>query len=101
METVHAEQLDALWTARGRPRVALMKVDVEGFETEVFSGAAEIIHANCPTIFFEDGSEKRPASDFLRRRFDYCAKLVQTNRWGAWDFVAVPCLWSGARVGPC
>ncbi|MBL9120082.1 MAG: FkbM family methyltransferase [Phycisphaerae bacterium] len=49
---VPTETLDALLASESR-RVAAMKVDVEGFEPEVFAGAEAILRAHRPVIVFE------------------------------------------------
>jgi len=45
--------LDSLWAEFGRPRVALVKVDVEGAELLVLDGAAELLRTCRPVLLVE------------------------------------------------
>ena len=45
--------LDSYWSEIGRPRVNAIKIDVEGAEHRVLSGAAEIVGNQRPIIFYE------------------------------------------------
>lgn len=50
---VPVHTLDALWIARGRPPVAVVKVDVEGAEPKVLAGARELISTCRPVVTVE------------------------------------------------
>lgn len=51
--------LDQLWSARGRPTVGAIKIDVEGGEFAVLRGASELIARDSPPILLEAwGSEQ-------------------------------------------
>lgn len=50
---VETAPLDAIWESVGSPPVSLIKIDVEGAETEVLEGARKLL-ANCrPTVVLE------------------------------------------------
>jgi FkbM family methyltransferase len=49
---VRCESLDELLTAESR-RVAAIKIDVEGYEAQVFAGAEKSIARHCPVLVFE------------------------------------------------
>lgn len=46
-EIVEAITLDDLWAEAGRPRVALLKIDVEGAEPLVLAGARALLESGC------------------------------------------------------
>lgn len=50
---VEISTLDAEWRALGCPQVSVIKIDVEGAETMVLGGAAELIRACQPAILLE------------------------------------------------
>jgi len=50
---VRQAPLDLLWAERGRPQVALLKIDVEGLEAEVLAGARQLIRENRPDLVVE------------------------------------------------
>jgi FkbM family methyltransferase len=50
---VEMTTLDAEWTKLGCPRVAVIKIDVEGWECEVLRGASQLIAAQRPGILLE------------------------------------------------
>jgi len=45
--------LDTEWIALGRPEVSVIKIDVEGWETEVLKGAGELMRVQRPRILLE------------------------------------------------
>jgi FkbM family methyltransferase len=45
--------LDAEWNALGCPAVSVIKIDVEGWESEVLAGAGELVAAQQPSILLE------------------------------------------------
>lgn len=51
--TVPVRRLDATISAADWKRTAIMKVDVEGFEKEVFQGATQLFETHRPPIVFE------------------------------------------------
>jgi len=51
--SVEATTLDAEWNLLGRPNVSLVKIDVEGWESEVLKGAAELLREQRPNILLE------------------------------------------------
>lgn len=50
---VEMTTLDAEWHRLGKPRVSLIKIDVEGAESEVLRGAAELLRAERPFVLLE------------------------------------------------
>ena len=51
-EVISVRQLDSVWNEHGRPKIAFVKIDVEGHEVQVFKGGVECLK-NIP-ILFED-----------------------------------------------
>jgi FkbM family methyltransferase len=54
--------LDAEWDALGRPKVSVIKIDVEGWESEVLAGAGELVSAQRPSILLEWNAANLAAS---------------------------------------
>ena len=50
---VQTTTLDAEWRALGRPEVAVIKIDVEGWETSVLKGAEELLLCQKPAVLLE------------------------------------------------
>jgi FkbM family methyltransferase len=50
---VPCRRLDSLWEELGRPRVALVKIDVEGAELSVLDGARELLQSSRPVLLVE------------------------------------------------
>lgn len=66
--TVDVVPLDALFLQPGQPRIDVIKIDVEGFESEVLAGAEKLIASQQPLILIEVANElldakKRSAKD--------------------------------------
>ncbi len=55
-------RLDTVWRELGRPDPALLKVDVEGAEAQVFAGAEEMLAATSPLVMFEISACARAAT---------------------------------------
>jgi FkbM family methyltransferase len=53
MSVAKAFTLDEIWIAAGRPRVSMIKVDVEGGEHAVLLGAAQLIEQSRPALLVE------------------------------------------------
>ena len=91
-EEIYALNLDEVWTARGRPRIPLIKIDVEGHEVPVFKGAAALLHQERPAIVFEDrtgASRGGRTVAHLKSLGFYCVqKLLPHSK--NYDFVALP-----------
>lgn len=51
--TVPVTTLDSEWEDAGRPRVSVIKIDVEGAELQILEGARQCIEANRPYILIE------------------------------------------------
>jgi FkbM family methyltransferase len=63
---VPCRRLDSLWDELGRPRVALVKIDVEGAELSVLDGAQEMLRSSRPTLLVE--ADPGAAADALAAR---------------------------------
>jgi FkbM family methyltransferase len=50
---VRVVSVDGYWMALGRPAVAVLKVDVEGAEHDVLTGASELLAVERPFVFYE------------------------------------------------
>jgi FkbM family methyltransferase len=56
--TVQGSRLDRVWAAAGRPKVSVLKIDVEGAELAVLRGAGDLLHASLPTMLIEAHSSR-------------------------------------------
>jgi FkbM family methyltransferase len=54
-ETVDLKTVDTLVTSRDSPRIAFIKLDVDGFEGKVIRGALKTLERDRPTLFLEIG----------------------------------------------
>lgn len=50
-EDIEIEPLDVLWARWGRPQFAFVKMDVEGFESDVIAGATELLAVAPPRVW--------------------------------------------------
>ena len=50
---VPLQKLDSFWEDRGRPKVNMLRMDVEGYELQILSGATEMIRTCRPAMFLE------------------------------------------------
>jgi FkbM family methyltransferase len=50
---VLTRKLDSWWSSNGRPKVNVIKIDTEGAEYKVLSGAKELLDKESPVIYFE------------------------------------------------
>jgi FkbM family methyltransferase len=94
--TVAASSLDAVWNEVRRPRVSVVKIDVEGTELDVLEGAGELLAACRPTLLVEIKSARRLVKiDGLLAPYDYRRK--QPNGFMPWNYLFV----SEPRHEPC
>jgi FkbM family methyltransferase len=63
---VPCRRLDSLWKELGRPRIALLKIDVEGGELSVLDGARELLQSSRPVLLVE--ADPGAAADALAAR---------------------------------
>ena len=76
LETVPLVRLDTLVREQGLSRVDFIKVDVDGHEGKVFSGAAETLERFRPILFFElSPSAMRECGDDFRELLSRLGKL--------------------------
>jgi hypothetical protein len=54
--------LDDVWRSCGSPRVALLKLDVEGAEARALAGAEELLASCSPSLLLEVGDQGDLAS---------------------------------------
>jgi FkbM family methyltransferase len=57
--TVAEVTVDKLWASLGRPRVTLLKVDVEGAEARVLAGSSHLLASERPAILAEASDAER------------------------------------------
>jgi hypothetical protein len=57
--TVQVRRLDGVWEEIGRPRVAFVKMDVEGAEAAVIRGAGRFLEDCHPTMLIEANSPEQ------------------------------------------
>lgn len=77
--------LDRVWARRGKPRIAVMKIDVEGHESAVLEGAKECIASSPDLVLMLEASQKN--YDDKRR----AATQAILERWidEAWQLLFV------------
>jgi len=78
--SVQINRLDDLHLIKSAGKIAAVKVDVENYEFEVFSGAKELIAKHRPIIYSELwDNQKRESCIELFRKLDYAVKIVVHN----------------------
>lgn len=80
--------LDSHWTALGCPQVGTVKVDVEGAEHKVLSGAGELLTRSRPVVFYEvlPGADT-DVLEQVRRRYDYVDVRLSAQEAVAGDVI--------------
>ena len=63
-ETIEVIAADSFWNKIGKPRVAALKMDVEGFEMFVLKGMEELISECKPAMFMEVDDRILTSNDF-------------------------------------
>ncbi|MEN9224247.1 MAG: FkbM family methyltransferase, partial [Thermostichus sp. DRC_bins_24] len=53
-QTVRLMSLDSVWRSRNQPKIDLIKIDAEGAEEQVVSGALELLAESHPVVIFEN-----------------------------------------------
>ena len=91
--------LDGHWASVGRPRVAAVKIDVEGHEVAVLAGAQQLVADCAPTIFIEVFSHTDELTAFKERHTYVDVRLSDVEAiFGdavrfdplAWNHVLIP-----------
>lgn len=78
--------LDEYWRRQGRPKVDVIKLDVEGAELEALSGAAEILASSSPTLLVEcNNSESYDAIAAFLKTYGYTS--LQPDGFEAWNYL--------------
>jgi FkbM family methyltransferase len=60
--------LDEEWIRLGKPRVSVIKIDIEGAETMALAGATQILHSERPLVFLEWNASNLAAYDVAPSR---------------------------------
>jgi FkbM family methyltransferase len=90
---VSIRRLDDVLASEDRHRLSVVKVDVEGWELEVFRGARETLADAKPVIFYECGAEEfeanaarrvTPSMSFLEA-LGYKNHTIRMERDGSWE----------------
>jgi FkbM family methyltransferase len=73
--TLPATRIDEMWSSLGRPKVSILKIDVEGAEYEVLSGSQMLLKSEHPAILLEakDPEKRKKISDLLSQ-YGYVAE---------------------------
>lgn len=81
---VEMTTLDEEWRKMGKPRVSLIKIDVEGAESDVLHGASECLRAERPFVLVEWNRQNLAA-------YEYPADFILTfGRENGYEVLAVP-----------
>src|SRR5690606_28466374 len=81
--------LDDYWVKVGRPKVKLIKIDVEGAESLVINGMKTLLRESSPHIMLEmhlfalDDAEKQVIIDILFAKNRYIARLLYVTDLGS------------------
>ena len=86
---VEIRTLDREWRDAGSPDVSIIKIDVEGFEKEVFKGMLDLVAECQPAVVVE----ARTNAQEMASSIGYHAELLQ-----GFDWLMLP---SEKEVGPC
>jgi FkbM family methyltransferase len=74
--TVPVTTLDSEWEDAGRPRVSVIKIDVEGAELQILEGARQCLEANRPYILIEWNEVNLRAFQLERDAILKCAQQM-------------------------
>lgn len=96
--TVPVQRLDDIKAMQDAPKIAGIKIDVENFEYEVFTGAKELLLKHKPLIYCElwDNEKRKLTLDYMRDEIGYKvqvydgAKLVPYSDQTGINFFLVP-----------
>jgi len=74
--------LDSIWTEIQKPKVTLLKIDIDGAEFEALKGAAELLkHTKCVLVETDNLDQiKKLAPNRIwtsKNNFDWCGKIIQ------------------------
>lgn len=86
-EMVTVRRFDDFWPEVGKPRVAFIKMDIEGSEATALAGMVEMLRRDEPLVQFEDWALKFPPKIKQARPKDvleplgYCIKAIDDHNW--------------------
>jgi FkbM family methyltransferase len=86
---VRVERLDEVWEEAGRPEVSVLKVDVEGAEMDVLTGAAELLRSSRPAVLVE-ASEPHRAEEVARLFAEHGYRLTPAAGLQSWNLLFLP-----------
>lgn len=91
LETVEIVALDEVTELQALPHLKLLKIDAEGFETQVLSGASQLIEKHKPLIFVEAlPNEKFMPLLTTLEEMNYCCYWVVSDRYQKKNFFNKP-----------
>ena len=86
---VRVERLDDVWEEAGRPDVSVLKIDVEGAEVDVLTGAAELLRSSRPAVLVEASEPHR--ADVVSRLFaERGYRLTPATGFQSWNLLFLP-----------
>ncbi|MEX0631020.1 MAG: FkbM family methyltransferase [Chloroflexota bacterium] len=86
---VEQSTLDALWEAAGRPRVSLIKIDVEGEESGVLLGASRLLSHERPAIVAE-ANTPRALTELSQTLARYGYQKAPAPGFEEWNHLFLP-----------
>ena len=80
-EEIVTELLDDIWFNYGKPKVDLIKIDVEGHEPSVIRGAKKLLIKEKPVILFEDHVQGDSDTKSELIKLDYKIEQIKRTDW--------------------
>ena len=74
LQRVPLDTLTDFWHRNGQPRIALIKLDAEGFELHIIRGGIEVLRSVRPVVIFEDWG--------LQWGAGHCANIARMAKYG-------------------
>jgi FkbM family methyltransferase len=85
---VSTTSLDSVWERAGRPAVSVIKIDVEGSESAVIEGAAELLDTCRPGLLVEI-TDERELRQIEKQLHKYGYRRTQPAAFARWNYVFV------------